>query len=324
MRIATSLSAVLALILSGCSTLVAPPALDDDLPGGADDGEDSAGVDEPADTFEPTDTFAFDDDSGGGGTGGNPNVDPDLQNCSPVSATFSPEDPQGVVGFVPAEISVSVLSFADSNGMSDLTLPDGTDLSGYVLFQLYDDLGTEVCGVLFDVSGATVVTPSTVAADAWAGWQIPLIAADARAVQVSNGSVSLCPPLDASFADSFGGVTDPGTFLANEFGPVTVGVGPLSGQHATVVQDLISGTAGLDWANDFEPYVVAMHLAYGNDPAQPYGIARRYDSECALIKTVDPSDTESDWVQEPKPTSAWPGGVTEMIGIYVVTFSQTP
>lgn len=305
--------------LAGCSTLVAPMPLDEDL-GGADD---ASGDDEDTlDTFTPSDTFVFDDDGGKPGLGGNPNVDPDLQNCTPVVAGFSPVEPSGDTRFTPAEIAVSVFAYTDSGGMSDLTLPDGGNLSGYVLFQMYDAAGTEVCGVLFDVSGASPVAASQIAPDAWAGWQIPLVASEARAVQVSGGSVGPCPPLSAAFANSFGGATDPGTFLANELGPVTVGVGPLSGQHLTDVQGLFANQTSVNWATDVEPYVVAMHLAYGTDTPQPYGIARRYDSDCATIKTVDPSDPESDWIDEPKPTTAWPGGVTDMSGIYVITFSQ--
>ncbi len=297
--------------LAACSTLVSPvPGVDDTSLTGSDDDDDDD--DDRRDTFDVVDTASGADSDG---SSGNHDVDPDLQNCTPLNVPLTAIAPSTGT-FDVSEVAVRLFAFTDTTSVSDFALPDGTEISGYLTFDLYDANGIEQCSILFDVNTATPITNlANFSADAWAGWTFTLDATQGRAIYYPSGATSAayCGQLASAFDTS--GSRDPRAFVQTFFSPLSLAVGPLTGSHATDMQTALDG-AGLDWANDYAPYAVAAHLSYGSSAPTPWGAVIRWDSTCSTLV----EDSSGSLIAEPKPSNAWPGGITEMFGLYVVQF----
>lgn len=308
-----SIMGVFAAGAAGCSTLLTP------LPDGVD--QDTSG----APDREPEDTFSLDDTFAGGGPGdtqpsGNPDVDADVANCTPPIVALTPEAPvTSGTGFDASRALMSMFAFTTTSTVGDFLDPDGVELAGTLEFDIYDAADTVRCTVLADVSAVPMTSPTALAPDAWAGWQFTLPdTTEMAAVDFSNPQQPVrCDRLTTTTRTNVGLDTRDTRELVSIIQFVSLAIGPASSDLINDLREAFASNASVNFDSDILPYVFAVHLEINGQSFPQSGYGFRFDSECATLRL----DSSGSVIYEPKPRSAWPGGITRLYSAVSITYT---
>ncbi len=237
-----------------------------------DDGEDAG----------PAGTASVDI---GEGAGEDPCVYPD------ESLTVSTGPASGAT-FSPYYFSVDFIGTIEDGVVYDWQNSSG-DQPAYIQFEFFDSSVTSLCSVYYDLDSASVATgwSSSSGGALYGAWEVPLV-----------GGYTTCPQISAATWGS----RDLRDLLESWTWGVGVGeLVDLGGDLRTAVLG-----AGLDWTNDWAPYVNAEYVysdLYGT--AYEIGWAWGWEEECGVLA----EDTSGDGIKlsalaaSPPPDATWDG-----------------
>lgn len=296
---------------TACSTLLTP------LPDGVDEDTANAPDREPEDTFSLDDTFL--DNEGGSGSGGNPDVDPDVANCTPPIASLTPEAPlTSGTGFDADRGLLSLFAFTTPSLVGDIADEDGTPLAGTLELDVYDAADTLRCTVLADVNATPMPVPTSLDPDAWAGWMFTIPAAtELAAIDFSQSPPVKCDRLSTTTQNNIGAPNRDTRQLASIIQTVSMAIGPAGNDLINDLRSAFASNNAVNFDTDILPYLFAVHLSINGQQFPQSGYGFRYDSQCATI-TLDGTGSV---IYEPKPRNAWPGGITRLYSGVSITYT---
>ncbi|MFT4627361.1 MAG: hypothetical protein ACI8PZ_006045 [Myxococcota bacterium] len=240
---------------------------------------------DPATTWTPTPT-TITETTGGRDSGGFTTTTEDTGPCVFPDVAQAPAGP-GIEMAIPQYLGLRFTGMGWDREIVDFTSPNNGDQTATIDFVFYDDTITEMCIVRYDASPAIAVNPLDWPADngttLYSAWQLILREDPLPDSGIGTPSIGWTNCGEVNEFAGFGSRDLRDWLETLEWG---FGLGPMVNVESTLATAV--NDAGLDWTNDWAPYVFGFYVWTGDVNSFELGYTFAGDHNCELLDEISP------------------------------------